>query len=214
MRQVLRLSLLALLSFGASAGVISEFVGGTLAYLNVYHFGQMVTTPAGGPWDDITFCFSEALAVGTYGCTEGLVDDPGTLYLLSQPYSGLPSDLGSAPGLIATSIGTSQCGSSPIPGLQTWCAWIFDSSVVLLPNMTYYFYEDGVWEGQTDGMSGDPIGPFPGYMTEGYPNLNTPFQEIYSTDYHLTGDPVPEPSPLTLVALGLLPLLITRRGAS
>jgi hypothetical protein len=47
-------------------------------------------------------------------------------------------------------------------------------------------------------------------MTQGWPNLNTPFQTTESMDFRLTGDLIPEPSPLTLLALGLLALLIAR----
>jgi hypothetical protein len=200
MRRALRLSLLALLSFGVSAGTISEFGGGTATFLNEYHFGQMVTTPADGPWYNITFCFAFTGLSGFTSCTGvsgGQFFYPGTLYLLSQQYLGLPSDLASAPGLLATSIGTSQS------------AWIFSSSVVLQPDTTYYFYEDGTWAGGVS-IPGGPIGPFPTYMTQGWPNLNTPFQTTESMDFRLTGDLIPEPSPLTLLALGLLALLIAR----
>jgi hypothetical protein len=135
MRRGLQLSLLALLSFGVSAETISEYVGGTGSFSADYHFGQLITTPVGGPWDNINFSFVRAI-----------FNDPGKLYLLSQEYLGLSGDLAEAPGLIATSIGRTPFLSPYYCGLDP-CAWIFDSSVVLQPNTTYYFYEDGTWGG-------------------------------------------------------------------
>jgi hypothetical protein len=46
----------------------------------------------------------------------------------------------------------------------------------------------------------------------GYYIDTIPFQKMGATnDYILNGDPVPEPSPLILLAFGLLSLLIARR---
>ena len=60
------------------------------------------------------------------------------------------------------------------------------------------------------GIAG--AGPFPGYITLGYYIDTIPFQKMGATnDYILNGDPVPEPSPLILLAFGLLSLLIARR---
>jgi hypothetical protein len=188
MRPVLCLLVLALVSFGVSAGTISEFGGGTGILVGEYHFGQMVVTPSGGPWDDISFSMGS-----------GYFFDPGRLYLLSQEYLGLPSNLASAPGLLATSISTTQF------------AWIFDSSVILQPNTTYYFYEDGTRTAVVYfPPNGDTIGPFTGYRTQGWPNLNTPFQETLSNNYRLTSDPVPEPAPVAFLLLGLATFLIAR----
>ena len=194
MYRVLRLSLSALLSLSASAGTISEWLGGTMVCSCLYQDGQMVVTPAGGPWDNITFCFGGPS--GCYSLSPANSNLAGRLYLLSQEYAGTPDDLAVAPSLIAISEA----------GYQT--AWIFDSSVVLPPNTAYYFYEDGGLDGAIGFPGKDPIAPFPGYLAEG---LNSPFGNGPSNDYVLTGDPVPEPSPLTLLALGLLPLLLARR---
>jgi hypothetical protein len=188
MRPVLCLLVLALLSFGVSAGTISEFGEGTGILVGEYHFGQMVVTPSGGPWDDISFSMGS-----------GYFFDPGRLYLLSQEYLGLPSNLASAPGLLATSISTTQF------------AWIFDSSVILQPNTTYYFYEDGTRTAVVYfPPNGDTTGPFTGYITQGWPNLDTRFQRTPSNNYQLTGDPVPEPAPVAFLLLGLATFLIAR----
>jgi hypothetical protein len=79
---------------------------------------------------------------------------------------------------------------------------------MLQPNTTYYFYDDGDSPGVV-ALPGDPIGPFAGYMTHGFPNLDTtPFQKIGTLNYRLSGDPVPEPSSYSLLAIALAMLLL------
>lgn len=190
MQRVLFLASVALISFRGSANTISEYLGNTGVFLNEYHYGQMVTTPSGGPWHNIAFGFATPQGVTVY---------PGFLYLLSQEYLGLPSLLPSAPGLIAVSTGTAGFN------------WIFDSSVVLQPNTPYYFYEDGIWFSHT-ALPSDPTGPFSGYLTRGFPNLDTNFRQTTSFNYQLTGDPIPEPATLALLAPVLLIFLMVSRG--
>jgi hypothetical protein len=190
MRLVLPLFLMALLPFSASGDIISAFTGSGPPSLNVYHFGQMIETPAGGPWRNITFDFFSS---------EFFEFDPGRLFLLSQEYLGLATGLAFAPGLIAISVGTSPS------------AWIFDRFLVLQPNTSYYFYDDGATAGFPPG---DPTGPFPGYMTLGFPNLNTPFERVGTLNYRLSGDPIPEPSSYSLLAIALAMLFLVRlKGA-
>lgn len=189
MRRIVWLALLGSFCLGLSAGTISEFGGGTNVFLNEYHFGQMVMTPPGGPWNNIRFC-------NACGASDS-VAEPGHLYLLSQSYAGLPSALPSAPGLLAVSVGVAGG------------AWVFSSSVVVQPETTYYFYEDGTWAGAVT-MFGDPVSPFLSYMTRGFPDLNTPFESFCCMNYRLEGELVPEPATVFLLALGLLGVRILR----
>ena len=81
--------------------------------------GQQVTTPAGGPWDNIAFNFYDST-----GAPWALQ----TLYLLSQPYTGLAGSLNaSTPGYISLAAGGN--------GVYT-----FPSGVTLQPQTAYYFY--------------------------------------------------------------------------
>src|SRR6516165_773211 len=76
----------------ANATVLVQNTAGTLAGpQGVY--GQSATTPDGGPFTNITFSFGQVE-----------VPPAGHLFILSQEFLELPSQLGSAPGFIAESI--------------------------------------------------------------------------------------------------------------
>src|SRR5579871_4757514 len=100
--------------------VLSQFTGPN-SDIQVYP-GQGFTTPSGGPWNQITFCFF---------LTNGGHSAAGTAYLLALPYTGKPSDLSSStPGLVATS-------ASIVNGCYTFAA-----AVMLQPGTPYYLYTD------------------------------------------------------------------------
>jgi hypothetical protein len=115
---------LALASFlpvlPVSAQTITEFTAGTNA--TTFIPGQQLTTPGGGPWNNIRFnWFAPDFVTPTAS---------GTLYLLSQEYLGAPANLGTATGLIAASTGI-------VGGVYQ-----FSSSVTLQPTTPYWFYTD------------------------------------------------------------------------
>jgi hypothetical protein len=85
--------------------------------------GQSLTTPAGGPWNSLTFNWLNG--GGTTNPTAF-----GNLFLLDQAYGGTPASLSAATaGFIA---------SAPAAGNL----YTFDVSVMLQPAATYFVYTD------------------------------------------------------------------------
>ena len=117
--------LTALASAGlAPAGVIVQNITGTDPTSEQLYWGQQFTTPAGGPWDDLTFNFFSNLPPTTEVAA-------GTAFLLNVPYTGTPAELSpSAPGFLAD--------TSTITGGQ----YVFANGVELQPGTTYYIYEN------------------------------------------------------------------------
>lgn len=101
--------------------------------------GQSVTTPAGGPWDNIQFNFEQCASPSGTSCLSTTTNTPfalGDLFLLSQIYDGLPSALSSAtPGFIAEA--TTITGG----------VWTFAPNVTLSPGTQYFFYMDTALNG-------------------------------------------------------------------
>lgn len=90
--------------------------------------GQSVTTPAGGPWNNITFNW-----VHETGAPYAV----GGLYLLTQAYAGTPLALSSStPGYVANT-------SVIIDGV-----WRFSVGVTLNPSTQYFLYMDSGFTGQ------------------------------------------------------------------
>src|SRR5262245_58145137 len=115
-------SAVVLAATDANASTISMQLGSSEFGVARY-FGQGVTTPAGGPWNNISFYFDSQVGAG--GTTPFAIGD---LFLLNQTYAGTPAALSSStPGFLAMSTGIS--GGT----------WVFDASVVLQPLTTYYF---------------------------------------------------------------------------
>lgn len=82
--------------------------------------GQQVTTPSGGPWNNLIFNFYDATVGDPYAS--------GDLYLLTTSYLGVPSALSTdTPGFLAKATASSNL-------------WVFDSLISLNPGTTYYFY--------------------------------------------------------------------------
>jgi VPDSG-CTERM motif len=105
------------------ANTIAENTGGPDTSSSGVYWGQSFTTVASGPESNIAFnLFSDVPATTPYAL--------GTGFLLSMAYTGTPSSLSSAtPGFLG------QANASG--GF-----WTFNSSLTLLPNTQYFFYEN------------------------------------------------------------------------
>ena len=181
------------MGFAALAQIHADTIVENTAGLSINTFfpGNSLTTSLGGAWDTITFnWFSDAP-----GNTPTAF---GTLFLLSQEYSGTPQDLSSAtPGFLAESQSTSG-------GLYT-----FDPSMTLAQNTRYFFYTDasGQLSGNND-VNGENL-----YYTF---SADTPFSaDFRDANYRLTGQVVPESTPTAIyLVLGLAALYCyTKRHA-
>jgi hypothetical protein len=153
-------------------------------------FGQSVTTPSGGPWNSISFGFYSF---------PGILGADGTLFLLSQSYSGSPSGLSSlTPGFLASTSSISNSG------------WQFAPSLTLQPNTQYFFYMNGVTGSPL--LTSVRVGfAYPG--GEGFRASNTasPYGTLPNDPaFNLQGVPVPEPGTIGLLILGLSTLVGVR----
>jgi hypothetical protein len=154
--------------------------------------GQEVTTPGGLPWDNITFNFIDSLSTATPG-------DPyaaGILYLLSAPYTGLPSALStSTPGFIAEATASADI-------------WTFGPGVTLQPNTSYFFYMST--HPPADTIANNTSGKTAGETSYGAANGTGAFAvRNFTLDFELDGTAVPEPSTVLPVLAGLA-VLATR----
>ncbi len=160
------------------AATLVQFTVGNIGGSSV--IGQSVTTPAGGPFNNIAFNF--------YGFDGSLFPTAaGTLFILDQPFLGAPADLGSAPGLIGQSTGISG-------GIYQ-----FDPSLTLLGSTQYFFYAN-----QGFPTRGDPFDHYAEgklYAVNGTGNFAPTFADA---DFLLTGSIAPLPSALFLGSI-LLP---------
>lgn len=160
-----------------SAAIILENneAGGGLT--NNQAVGQSLTTPAGGPWDNLSF--------GWFNTSGSLVAG-GSIFLLSQEYLGSPGDLSNlTTGFIA--------GSQSTTGGQ----FFFEPSVVMQPNTKYFLYTDVV----QPNLSSRPDVPFVG--GDGYTGISgtySLFSPELDNKFRLSGEVVPEPTTLTLTA--------------
>ena len=112
-----------------STDVVAEFLGGPEipATSNSGYFGQSFTTITASPVTNIAFSFEAApySTASPYAL--------GTAYLLSSPYTGLPSGLSSqTPGFLG--VATASGG-----------VYSFGSSVTLQPHTQYFLYENALF---------------------------------------------------------------------
>src|SRR5262245_22182496 len=112
-------ALLAVLPASAATIATNTVVDGWFGFEFV---GQSFTTPAGGPWNHITFNF--------FGSGTAVAE--GTLYIFTSAFTGGPADLSRSTPL-AMSTGVSNG------------AYMFDPAFTLPPNTTYYAYSDWPW---------------------------------------------------------------------
>ncbi len=201
-----RLAIIVKLAFGlvaawcaldAQAATIYSYQAGVAGGgTNAQAPGQQVTTPSGGPWDSIVFNFYD---------NSGNPVALGTIFLLSQSYSGTASALSSSTtGFIASAVGGGLGG-----------VYTFASSVTLQPNTAYYFYNSALSPGEWGNNANfSSIGS--GY--QGYGAANGGVTLTYTTRpfaqaFNLTGTTVaaPEPHPAVLISTALLALGILGR---
>lgn len=152
--------------------------------------GQEITTPSGGPWDDIVFNFYDG---------NGNPVALETIFLLSQPYSGTASALSSStPGFVAEAVGGGLGG-----------VYTFASSVTLQPNTAYYFYDSALSpseEGNNANFSAIGTG-FQGYGAANGGTSSSYTTRPFAQAFDLTGtSSVPEPSLSVLTLMALLAL--------
>jgi hypothetical protein len=178
------LVLLATVGFAvtqARADTIFENTAGFVVLTDPAYHGVSFTTPSGASYNNITFnFFSNAPATNPAAF--------GTLFMLSQVYTGTPIGLSSATtGFLAQSQSISG-------GL-----YLFNPSVTVQPNTTYFFYANAAGI-----ISGGNISPaFTSYFT---PAGGFPFDEtIGDHNFRLSGTQVniPEPATLLLLSAGL-----------
>jgi PEP-CTERM motif len=150
--------------------------------------GESVTTPAGGPWNNITFNW--------YDQTARFPLAAGTLFVLTQEYLGLPGALSSlTPGFVASS-------QSIVAGV-----YIFDPLVTLSPNTQYFFYANA-----SMNLSGSSIDIYAGGSVYDDNGPSAPnFEKTATQDANFTlSAAVPEPASTILVGACLLGLAVRR----
>ena len=180
--------LMCLVSFAASAGTLVQYTGGTGVATDF--LGESFTTPAGGPWNNLMFNFFSDTPPVTPAAA-------GTAFLLTQEYLGTPAGLSSGTaGFLAQSTGISAG------------VYLFDPSVTLQSNTTYYLYENAsmISSGSgTDGSSGAHA-YFAGTSSDAFNAVGA--GEI--ANFQLSSG-VPEPSTFGLLGLSVVGLALLRR---
>jgi hypothetical protein len=182
--------LLAFAATGASAGIISSATSGTNG--NVAGFiGQSVTTPGTVTgWNNITFDFFS----NGPGTTPAAF---GTLFILTQKYTGTPAALSSGTtGFVASS-------TSIVSGVYQ-----FNSTVTLAANTTYYFYENtALAVGAVTGSASGTTSYFASSSATAFSSTG-----VGTTNYQLSGTATPEPRMFGMVGLaGLAGVLVQFR---
>jgi hypothetical protein len=177
---------LALTTAPAHADIITHNIGGT-ALASGFIFGQSFTTPAGGPWHDLTFNFFTNVPPTTPTAA-------GTAFLLIKEYHGSTANLSSAPGLLAQ--------TSNLVGGQ----WVFAPGVTVQPNTMYWIYEDTPISVNSGGN----------VITGGHLYFVNPASGSFqattlSNDFRFSWDVVlattPEPATLNLFGLGAVGMM-------
>src|SRR5262249_2120377 len=115
----------------ASAATIATHTDGNARFRGFP--GQSFTTPAGGPWNHITFNFL---------ANDRTAQAAGTLYIFTSAFNGSPNDLSTSTPL-AKSTGVTNG------------VYMFDpATVTLQPNITYYTYSDTFSASIQEDLSG------------------------------------------------------------
>jgi hypothetical protein len=166
----------------AYAGVVlTENVSSTTPTSFGGFFGQSVTTPTGGPWDNITFSFAKS---------DGTPIAEGGLYALSQSYSDSPTNLSaSTPGFLGF--------TNTISG----GAWQF-SGLTLNPSTQYFFYTSSAVNSTLRFSLSNPYTGGIGYNAVGSGTSYLLVTAGFDLNFSLQGDVVAVPEPSSMVFLG------------
>ena len=170
----------------ARADVLAEDTDVSGPVVEAY-WGQAITTPAGGPYDDLVFNFHD-------GSTPVAA---GNLYLFSSPYTGAADGLASASYVAVAAVAD---------GVYT-----FDHTVTLQDSTQVFLYSDAPQSVTTDTNftydNGYSI--FNIFLDQGL----KPYSD--DIDFLLRGDPVDTPEPASLAVLaGALALFTAARLAA
>ncbi len=166
-----------------AAVIISQTDGNAPSDARPY-FGQAVTTPTGGPWNNIKFSFDNLTGTGDANFGDYAAGD---LFILTSSYLGTPAGLSNAtPGFVAMSTGISG-------GM-----WTFASTVVLNPNTTYYFMMGDRPSPTTTSLYVKANSDPPGYAYSIGDNNNYLSPTNNDLNYRLLGDVAPEPASLII----------------
>jgi len=176
----------------AEAAVITQNTTGALpTVLLGFSLGQSVTTPSDGPWNNLTFNW-----VSTGGNPYAI----GSLFLLSQPYTGVTANLS------ASTIGYIDSTSTIAGG-----KWAFAASTTIQANTQYYFYMSAAFNGSVEVLY-SVLNPYSG-GSEWFSALGGPYTDLGLTDlqFQLEGT-TPEPGTFLLGIVGLTALVLFRRN--
>ena len=151
--------------------------------------GQSLTTPAGGPWNNLQFNWFDDTSASTAF---------GTLFILTQEYTGEPLSLSPATFGYVTSAAANGPGTFYPP----------NPVIELQPSTTYYFYANAHPPTPVLVDTNDPLALGTAYESA------SPFVAVTGNDFafNLTGVVVPEPTTSAL-ALAALCLAMSRRRA-
>jgi hypothetical protein len=172
-----------------SAGTIVQDVTGTTSSGFAAYWGVNFVTPAGGPWNDLTFNFYADSGVTVPSAA-------GNLYLLSAPYTG-------APDALSTGVSGFIAEASVSGGV-----WTFAPSVTVAAGTQYYVFDDTALM-----ISGLGSGPETVYYTTD-PDDAFGLLGLVAINYNFSGAVVPSsgaPEPTTLLLMAPALLLVLRR---
>jgi hypothetical protein len=179
-------AVIAVCSTHASAATISSFTTAEDGLVLVP--GQSVTTPAGGPWNNLTFSW---LFFGSPTAS-------GLLFLLTEPYTGNLLGLNSAtPGFLAST-------STIVAG-----AYVFSPSVTVQLGKQYFFYSP-----IDIALTGSFTRGYPGGNLFDASEGTFVSKPDFDADFLFSGlvitTSAPEPEPLVLILAGLIAIVSSR----